>query len=183
MRHTCTLNSYHKIHPINIKVPPFSLIISKTQSHEKVKTQRLWNCYWCKIGHLLKATAASEISQVKSVTRSTAGKVIGNWDLVRCVWPQGCNLIAARKLHEKNDIRVFPRNDSDAVWSVKLLPHGVAAAGAIHYLSDIHRGERQAPEQQVREASSQKSPGHITATSTCDHSGTASKASMVGWPN
>lgn len=80
-------------------------------------------------------------------------------------------------------MRVFPRNDSDAVCSVKFLPHGVAAAGAIHYLSDIHPGERQAPEQQVKEASSQKSPGHITATSTCDHSGTASKASVVGWPN
>lgn len=85
----------------------------------------------------MKASAASEISQVKSVTRNTSGKMIGNWNLVRCVWPHSYSLIVARKLHEKNDIRIFPRNDSDAVCTVKLLFCCVAAAIAICYPSDI----------------------------------------------
>lgn len=76
-----------------------------------------------------------------------------------CVWPDDCNLIAAGTLHEKNDIGVFPRNDSDAVHTVKLLFCCVVAAVAIHYLSDI------SGKVDPRAAASQKRPRSITVDS------------------
>lgn len=46
-------------------------------------------------------------------------------------------MLAVRKLHGKNDIGIFSRNDSDTVSTIKLLVYCIAAVAAIHYSDEL----------------------------------------------